>query len=765
VLTTYPDGSIASRGYDGAGNLTGQTDQAGHATADVYDPAGQLVSVTDPLNHASAYSYDPAGNLASVTDANGHRTGFAYDALGRQTGKTWPDGSTEAWAYDPATGDQVAHTLADGQTNAYSYDRLSRLTGVAYFDGTSVAFTYTPTGRRATATDARGITTYAYDGQDRLTGITTPSGRQVAYSYDAAGDRTGITTPAGTTGYSYDGLNRLSSVADPSHGSYTYSYDAAGNRTGLAYPNGIAASYGYDALNRLTGITYQRGSGTVASYAYTLAPDGTRTDLAEADGSTTHWAYDAADRLTGETMRGPSGAVTYQAGYGYDPVGNRMGLTVNGQVTAYSYNSLDQLTGSAAGAGPTTYSYNGRGDLTGVAAPGGNTTYAWDAADRLVGTALPNGSTISYGYDAGGRRVSQAVTPQGGAATATNYLWDEASTYGDVVAETNGSGTLTASYVLGASSCGCGGEQGPAADILAQAHGGALSYVLADGQGSTRALADGAGTLTDTYRYDAYGTLLARTGSTADSFLYTGQQYDAATGLYDLRARYYRPTTGRFLSRDTLAPDPQQPEQADRYAYVGGHPITMQDPSGHEEIVDYSAALEEDEASTVSTAARGREVRHRLGLALQNLVEAEALWYTVFDNYFLGTNYRDRRVVAVGSAVPLEGAVESFTLTVGAVNKFQNVVYSRSLRHYLDVSPFFATAKILLLSESNSPGILLPENQTDRTDNHAELLLLRWSGEHHYTLLSVGTAPRAPCPVCSFALFFAGVVFIPYEAS
>jgi RHS repeat-associated protein len=54
----------------------------------------------------------------------------------------------------------------------------------------------------------------------------------------------------------------------------------------------------------------------------------------------------------------------------------------------------------------------------------------------------------------------------------------------------------------------------------------------------------------DNYNYDAFGNKLNSTGTTPNNYLYRGEQYDSDLGLYYLRARYYNPATGRFLSRD-----------------------------------------------------------------------------------------------------------------------------------------------------------------------------------------------------------------------
>ena len=64
-------------------------------------------------------------------------------------------------------------------------------------------------------------------------------------------------------------------------------------------------------------------------------------------------------------------------------------------------------------------------------------------------------------------------------------------------------------------------------------------------------------------------------------YLFTGQEYDSITYLYNLRARYYSPTSGRFLSQDTWAIDYNTPVEYNRYAYAANNPATLRDPSGH----------------------------------------------------------------------------------------------------------------------------------------------------------------------------------------
>jgi RHS repeat-associated protein len=81
--------------------------------------------------------------------------------------------------------------------------------------------------------------------------------------------------------------------------------------------------------------------------------------------------------------------------------------------------------------------------------------------------------------------------------------------------------------------------------------------------------------------------LYAQTRTTGNSYFYIGQQYDASTGDYYLRAFYYSSNEGRFLSRDTYAYNYQNSTAFNRYGYMAGNPINHYDPSGN-----FAAAIE-----------------------------------------------------------------------------------------------------------------------------------------------------------------------------
>jgi RHS repeat-associated protein len=93
-----------------------------------------------------------------------------------------------------------------------------------------------------------------------------------------------------------------------------------------------------------------------------------------------------------------------------------------------------------------------------------------------------------------------------------------------------------------------------------------------------RQLTDAAGSVTQARFYTPFGAAEAAYGQPAAGTLgYAGEQADpstgsgqgAASGLIFLRARYYDPTTGRFLTRDPYPAYATQPATLHRYAYVG----------------------------------------------------------------------------------------------------------------------------------------------------------------------------------------------------
>ena len=128
----------------------------------------------------------------------------------------------------------------------------------------------------------------------------------------------------------------------------------------------------------------------------------------------------------------------------------------------------------------------------------------------------------------------------------------------------------------------------------------------------------------DSYEYDAFGNEFTVSDSTPNNYLYRGEQYDPDLGLYYLRARYYNPNTGRFMSRDPNAPQPRNskavpidPKYLHKYLYANGDPINRIDPGGRIDLFEASAQFVED-------------LGDEIGEAIYEHAE-EALWCKAFD--------------------------------------------------------------------------------------------------------------------------------------
>ena len=163
--------------------------------------------------------------------------------------------------------------------------------------------------------------------------------------------------------------------------------------------------------------------------------------------------------------------------------------------------------------------------------------------------------TTTFAYRGDGLRDSRTT---GG--NTTTFTWDVAGGLPVVLDDGN-------QYLYGAG-------------LTAMKQSGSWYYYLADGLGSTMAVVDASGVVQDSYTYDVYGTP-SKTGSLANEFDFAGQQTDG-TGLQYLRARYYDPATGTFLSREPLAVLPGWHDNQVSYAVAS--PVGFFDPDGRKVI-------------------------------------------------------------------------------------------------------------------------------------------------------------------------------------
>ncbi len=350
---------------------------------------------------------------------------------------------------------------------------------------------------------------------------------------------------------------------------------AAGDTTGYSFnlSNTVAVNDQLDFVtNKLTTSSCDNtvftptivltagGSGTTyQDLRYVYAANGNVSDIYDnlvvAGAGDQHLSYDSLDRLT--LANGPYGTAGANASltYTYDELGN---LTLNSQVGTYTYpvsGSNSVRPHAVTTAGSNTYSYDSNGNLT--AGAGRSLTYNLENKPLTIAIA---GQTTTFVYDGDGRRVKKTA-----GSTVTRYVsklyeCDNASCSRMVFAEGQRIATVGAS--------------------------GSVYYYHTDHLGSSSVMTDSVGAKVQTVTYFPYGAIRINNSSVSPAvdvpYKYTGQEFDATTGLYDYGARQYDASLGRFISPDSLVPEPANPQSLNRYSYVKNNPFRYIDPTGHE---------------------------------------------------------------------------------------------------------------------------------------------------------------------------------------
>jgi RHS repeat-associated protein len=466
----------------------------------------------------------------------------------------------EASSGSRASNDRRARSASSGAPWSKSNWQRACLTGQRYPDGTRVTLGYDKAGERTLLWDGTGRTTSSFDAVGRLSAVINPAGLRLTYAYDAASQRKYLVEPEGARfTYAFDTAGRISYVANPQAQRATYSYDAASRETGIHFANTTRASNSYDNADRLLRVAnFSSTSTTLSSFSYALDAVGNRMHVIEATGNRVTWSYDKTYQLKNEQR---SGSNSYNITYTYDPVGNRLVEINGGARTTSAYDASNQLLKSQASGGVTTYTFDAAGNLLTSRNPSNQrTSYTWDFENRLSQVALPSGVPNTFVYNGDGQRVQKQDS-----TGTTKPVWDGQN----ILLETDGSNIIQVVYTL---------EPAVYGNLISQRRGGTTSFYLFDGLGSTIQLASSVGAVTDTYVYDSFGNIVLNSGTTTNWFRFVGRlayYYDTDSSDYYLRARFYDPKFGRFVTRDPLFIN-----WGNLYLYADNNPLRHVDPSG-----------------------------------------------------------------------------------------------------------------------------------------------------------------------------------------
>ena len=408
--------------------------------------------------------------------------------------------------------------------------------------------------------------------------------------------------------YTYDHSSRLTRVShqydnNPSVLLVEHAYDELGRLQTDKLDNGIyATAYAYNIRNWLTGI---EGGKFSQSLHYT---DGLGVPCYNGNISSMTWksgagatprgykfSYDRLGRLTdAEYGEGPSLSVNTnrfnEQVTGYDKMGNILGLKRYGQTSATGYDVIDDLSLSYAGNRlkkvtdrsttpafnngfefkdgidlSTEYEYDENGNLT-KDLNKKKTAIQYNCLNLPSRVMFANGNSISYLYDAAGRKLRTVHFLEGDSVT-TDYC-------GNVVYENGVPQILLteAGYV--------------------SLTDGKYHYYLKDHQGNNRVVVDEEGTVEEVNDYYAFGGLMSTSSrQSVQPYKYNGKELDRKGGLdwYDYGARMYDAALGRFMKTDRFS---EKYVSLSPYQYGANNPVNNIDVNGDSLLLNKTSVAE-----------------------------------------------------------------------------------------------------------------------------------------------------------------------------
>ncbi|MEJ7746429.1 MAG: RHS repeat-associated core domain-containing protein [Luteimonas sp.] len=635
-LTDISDNADNTMHYtlDNAGNKTQEDTKDVQGTlrrtlSRVYNQLGQLQTQKDALQQPTGFTYDANGNTDTVADALTRVIDNDYDPLNRLSRTLQDVGGINAqtsFQYD-ALDNLTQVTDPKGLNTGYSYNGLGDLLQLSSPDTGATTYTYDSGGNRKTQVDARSKTaTYSYDVLNRLTSIAYPvTSLNVTYTYDVSqtvctsgetfsnGRLTKLQDASGTTQYCFDRFGNLVRKVQTTNAkvfTLRYAYTPGGRLQRLTYPNGASVDYVRNTQGQVSdvGITPAGGTRQVLLSQATYAPFGPATGWTYGNGRTLQRTLNQNYQPNVISDAAPGGL---SLGYAFDPVGNlatlRTGQQTDPPLATYGYDALNRLSDVRDGPTGTViehYAYDATGNRQSVTNAGATTAYTYPGTSHR----LTKVGTTTRSYDAAGN-----TTQIGG--TARQFIYDDANRMSQVKAGTkvkmnyvtNGKGEQVRKYLGTTNTYTVYDEAGhwlgdydtagaplqqaiwlddlPVGVLVGAGTAQKLHYLEPDALGTPRVVIDPVRNVA-VWKWELKGEAFGNTvpnqnpDNDANQFVFnmrfSGQRYDAASGLNYNYFRDYEAATGRYVESDPvgLGGGPNT------YAYANGMPTGAYDSKG-----------------------------------------------------------------------------------------------------------------------------------------------------------------------------------------
>ncbi|MDD2402253.1 MAG: RHS repeat-associated core domain-containing protein [Clostridia bacterium] len=242
------------------------------------------------------------------------------------------------------------------------------------------------------------------------------------------------------------------------------------------------------------------------------------------------------------------------------------------------YLLVDDISINGRGASQN-HEYNYNGDIT--KSPERGIDIIYDPITRLTTSIKINGTanSLEFAYGASNQRLLEELKSSD-SSESFKKLYLNGLNSSPLMEKTNIGGVEKTTYYIY-------GRNG----LLAAKTDEKWIYPLKDHLGSARMLVEEDGNVKNWYDYMPFGELMGKDEADGINYLYTGQEYDAQSGLYNYRARFYDPALKRFYGTDPAG------QYACPYVYTGNNPVNRIDPTG---CIDFTSGLSYIESAVMA---------------------------------------------------------------------------------------------------------------------------------------------------------------------
>ncbi len=584
--------------YDGAGRMTEQLAPGNDLTTFQYNPSGDMVEKRFSDGDTVTISYgepgdanaigmvtavaDEAGTLELAYDIRGNiiqrqrtvsgqtfLTGYAYDSIGHLRRTTYPDGFVVEYGYD--AGGNIA-ALFDGEgrqiASGFKYSATGQLLNIAYGNGVRSTFTYSDMAQM------NSIHTSTQAGA---------SLQDLLYVYDPTGNITTIEDNAfgHSQSFVYDDISRLVQAAG-GYGERIYAYDAIDN---LVRKHNMRYEMDPQHLQRVIKARLLEPSGGIDKRSYDVAYD-RRGNVAAKFGR--RYEYSTENRL--RRILGEDGKFLEENRYDFR--GQRVSQKTRKETTLF----IDGIY-ERGKTHDSRHIYAGPLLVSTIVTPKTKVRLVDEVAPAFLGLAEPG---LGHGWSAFARKHSVAFGA-GGLVTACVMPWFllPGAFRRRVYAGVDEMGkrirmrpldtlviALLIPVFLVVSTVPAGAVQKEVKSFDWSSGSVKRYYYHANHLGSINVVTDQLGGVVEQRDYTPFGEPVDWTGPQSGPkellLTFNSQRYDDNSGLYYFGARYYDAELGRFMTPDTILPDPMNPRKLNRYAFAGGNPVRYSDPTGHD---------------------------------------------------------------------------------------------------------------------------------------------------------------------------------------